>query len=214
MRLGVFAARGDIVEWYATAYPDLQYLVSGYRLIDPDDANSTAELFVDAGPNAYGEVDYVLHTQYIMSVSRIRVELLVKPDGGANPIFEIDLMNWDGTVLKTVTFADGVAVAGEPGWFRVRMDAVRPVQYAPFGVEYDTFVLRWRDMNMKDLKVRGITPRADVNADGAVDVQDAQEVVGNVGTSMPDPDDGDINGDGEVDGEDLNEVIQGAADGG
>jgi len=214
LRLGVFAARGDVVEWYATAYPDLQYLVSGYRLIDPDDANSTAELFVDAGPDAYGEVDYVLHPQYMISVSRIRVDLLVKPNGGPNPRFEIDLMNWDGTVFKTVTLADGIAVAGQPGWLLVRMDAVRPMQYAPFGVELDTFVLRWRDVNMKDLKVRGIIPRADVNADGAVDVFDAQAVIGNAGTPSPDPDEGDINGDGTVDGEDLNEVIQGAIGGG
>lgn len=207
-RIAVLAARGENPYWYVTAYPNLQYLVSDFRLIDPADPNSTAELFVDAGPDAYGEVDYKLHPQYIASVSRIRIQIEGRVDGD-NPRLELDLQHWDGTVFKHVTLANGVPVAGKPGWVRLTIDAVRPVPLLPFGPDYDTFVVRFRDVEMDNLIVRGIVPRADVNASGAVEAGDVIQVIDSVGLPSPEPTDGDVNGDTTIDSLDLNEVIQG-----
>ena len=209
MRLGVFAARGDVVEWYFEAYPNLQYLPMDYRLIDPDDPNSTAEFFTDAGPNAYGEVDYILHPQYMTTVLRIRIELQASVSG-TNPRLELEMKGRNGAVFKRVSLDDTIPIANKPGWQLLVLDVVRPGIMEPFGDEFDIFTIRWRDVQMDGLKVRGVLPRADVNVDGAVDANDAQAIIGNAGMPAPTPTDGDVNGDGLINGQDLNEVMQSA----
>ncbi|MEL6499220.1 MAG: dockerin type I domain-containing protein [Planctomycetota bacterium] len=198
--------RGDVSHWYAAVYPDLEYLYWEANIIDPDDPSSTARIFSEAGPMAYGEIMYILHPSYITLVDRVRIELHVKADG-PNPMAELELHNWDGTLKGRATFDDAPNIPGQPGWKRLRVDASRDEDF-PFGEFYDHFTIRMRDTDSGTFIVRGIRPRADVDASGSVDAQDAQAILSNVGATDPGGDDGDVNGDGVVDAQDLDEVIQ------
>ena len=147
-----------VQNWYAAAYPDLQYLVSSFQLMTPEGKESEAEFFSEAVPGSFGEVQYVLHPITILRVERIRIGLDVMATGD-QPLCEIVMLGTSERVLDRVSISDPDWVPGQEGaWGRLEIEVSRPVPGLPMGSDYDTFQVRFRDVDTRNLSVRGVRP--------------------------------------------------------